>query len=79
MARLVHRELPVGSGAVTSYHDAPLRVKAPGGRLDPVMGALYKSREALGFSMRRKDRMCFCFLSAALAPLSLTLPRLSIR
>ena len=38
----------VGSGAVMSYHDAPLKVKAPGGRLDQDMGSLYKSRGALG-------------------------------
>ena len=47
VARLVHLEIPVGSGAVMSSHDAPLRVKAPGGRPDPVMGALYKSRRML--------------------------------
>ena len=49
VARLVHLEIPVGSGAVMSSHDAPLKVKALGGRPDPVMRALYKSRGAHGF------------------------------
>ena len=34
VARLVHLEITIGSGAVVSSHDAPLRVKAPDGRPD---------------------------------------------
>ena len=63
VARLVHLELPAGSGAVMSSHDAPLRVKAPGGRLDPVMGALYKSRGAHGFFVCVGKTECCQFCS----------------